>query len=48
VIALHAARTGPAWNEPLARAEIALQRWPVAGIALLAVMLVLGAALVGQ
>jgi hypothetical protein len=48
VIALHAARAGPAWNEPLARAEIALQRWPVAGIALLAVMLVLGAALVGQ
>ena len=48
VIALHAARAGPAWSEPLARAEIVLQRWPVAGVALLALMLVLGATLVGQ
>jgi hypothetical protein len=33
---------------PLARAEIVLQRWPIAGIALLALMLVLGTTLVGQ
>jgi formate hydrogenlyase subunit 3/multisubunit Na+/H+ antiporter MnhD subunit len=39
---------GSVWSAPLARAEIVLQRWPVAGIALLALMLVLGATLVGQ
>jgi hypothetical protein len=32
-------------GEPLARTESMLQRWPVAGIALLALMLVLGATL---
>ena len=45
VIALRAARAGPAWGEPLARAETCLQRWPVAGVALLALMVILGAIL---
>ena len=45
VLVLRAARAAPAWGEPLARAEGILQRWPVAGIALLALMVVLGAVL---
>jgi formate hydrogenlyase subunit 3/multisubunit Na+/H+ antiporter MnhD subunit len=48
VIVERAARAAPAWGKPLARVEIVLQRWPVAGIALLALIFVLGATLVGQ
>jgi formate hydrogenlyase subunit 3/multisubunit Na+/H+ antiporter MnhD subunit len=48
VIALHAARAGPSWGAPLARAEIVLQRWPVAGVALLALVIILGAVLLGD
>jgi hypothetical protein len=43
-----AAHAGPALGAPLARAEIVLQRWPVAGVALLALMLVLAVVLVGE
>jgi formate hydrogenlyase subunit 3/multisubunit Na+/H+ antiporter MnhD subunit len=39
---------GSVWGAPLAHAEIVLQRWPVAGVALLALMLVLGATLIAQ
>jgi formate hydrogenlyase subunit 3/multisubunit Na+/H+ antiporter MnhD subunit len=48
VLVERVARVGPAWGEPLARAEHVLQRWPVAGVALLALVVILGAAIVGQ
>ena len=48
VIGERAARAAPALGEPLARAEGVLQRWPVAGIALLALMVILGAAILGN
>jgi hypothetical protein len=48
VLVERAASAGPALAAPLVRAEIVLQRWPVASVALLALMLVLGAVLVGQ
>jgi formate hydrogenlyase subunit 3/multisubunit Na+/H+ antiporter MnhD subunit len=44
VLVEHAGRAGTAFGASLARAETLLQRWPVAGIALLALMLVLGLA----
>jgi len=47
VIVERAVRGAPAWGEPLARAEGVLQRWPVAGVALLVLTIMLGAALVG-
>jgi len=48
VIVERVVRGGSAWGAPLARADLVLQRWPVAGVALLALMVVLGLALVGQ
>jgi hypothetical protein len=48
VLVERAGRAAPALAAPLVRAENVLQRWPVAGVALLALMLVLGVALVGQ
>jgi hypothetical protein len=48
VLVERAGRAGPHLGAPLARAEGVLQRWPVAGVALLALMVVLGAALGGQ
>jgi hypothetical protein len=48
VIVERMARGGSAWGAPLARADRVLQRWPVAGVALLALMVVLGLAVVGQ
>jgi formate hydrogenlyase subunit 3/multisubunit Na+/H+ antiporter MnhD subunit len=44
-------RSGPwasAWGEWFARAEGALRRWPVAGLALLALLIIFGAALIVQ
>ncbi|MGH6918561.1 MAG: hypothetical protein ACREJ0_12765, partial [Geminicoccaceae bacterium] len=43
VVVERCAHAGAAWGEPLARAEAILQRWPVAGVALLALMVILGA-----
>jgi formate hydrogenlyase subunit 3/multisubunit Na+/H+ antiporter MnhD subunit len=43
-----AARAGPALGAPLDRIDDVLQRWPVAGVAMLALTLALGAALVSQ
>jgi hypothetical protein len=48
VLVERAARAGTALGAPLARAEIVLQRWPVAGVALLALVLVLGVTLAAQ
>jgi hypothetical protein len=46
VIVERVARTGPNWGTPLVRADLFLQRWPVAGVALLVLVIILGAALV--
>ena len=48
VIVERAALAGAAWGERLERVENLLQRWPVAGMALLTLMVALGLALVGQ
>jgi formate hydrogenlyase subunit 3/multisubunit Na+/H+ antiporter MnhD subunit len=49
VVVERCAHAGAAWGEPLARAEAVLQRWPVAGVALLALIIILGATmLAGQ
>lgn len=49
VVVERCAHAGAAWGEPLARADAILQRWPVAGVALLALIIILGATmLAGQ
>jgi hypothetical protein len=47
VLVERAARAAPAWGEPLARADVVLRQWPVGGVALLALVIILGAVLLG-
>lgn len=47
VLAERAARSGPRLGDDMERAEMALRQWPVAGISLLTLMLILGAAIFG-
>ena len=47
VLVERSGRWGAAWGEWFERADAVLRRWPVAGVALLAITAVLGALIVG-
>jgi formate hydrogenlyase subunit 3/multisubunit Na+/H+ antiporter MnhD subunit len=47
VLIERSSRRGAAWGEWLERADVILRRWPIAGVALLAITVVLGVLIVG-